>query len=92
MDEPFAFLKILNRFQLNPIQKGYKNHTKLIRKLQSNGLWNIMKKQKLTIAELRKFCETYDVANSIVRNWNKNLLKDPLWLPKHLRTKSSSIV
>lgn len=78
MDDPSAFLKILNRFKLNPRQNGYKNHTKLIRKLQSNGLWKIVEKQKLTLAELRKFCETYDFANSTMRTWNKNLFKDPL--------------
>ena len=70
MDDPSEFSKIIDNLQKNPHSKGYKCHTKLIRKLQQNGIWTIMSKVKLTIEELRAFCETYNVANNTVRTWN----------------------
>lgn len=85
MDDASSFMKIMGNLQKNPRSKGYKCHSKLIRKLQENGIWSIMSRVKLTIEELRTFCETYDVANNTVRTWNKKLLEDPLWIPKHLR-------
>ena len=87
MDDSTAFLKILTNYQINPRSKGYKNHTDLIKKLQNNGIWEIMSHSKLTIEERRAFCEVYDVPNSTVRTWNNNLMKDPKWVPKHLRLK-----
>ena len=52
MDDSTAFLKILTNYQINPRSKGYKNHTDLIKKLQNNGIWEIMSHSKLTIEEI----------------------------------------
>ena len=83
MDCPTDFWRKLKALKNNPRSKGYKNHVALINKLIEKKLWQTMGKRKLMLEELKLFCSVFDVAESTVRSWNQNLLKNPNWLPNH---------
>ena len=89
MDCPTYFWRKLMAMKENPRGMGYKNHIALINKLIEKKLWQTMTKRKLMLEELKLFCEVFDVAESTVRSWNKNLLINPNWLPNHERRTTS---